>query len=64
MNTYIATAQVGDMVTDVTFNARSDRHALKVADRHGWDLLGELMLADQCDDVPEALLQQHYETIH
>lgn len=64
MKSYVANAFIGDMITGIQFDAANDLHADRIAQRHGWELLGELVFETFCDDITEALIQQGRETLH
>ena len=52
------------MVTDVTFDARNDQHAVCIAHKQGWELVGELLSTVECAAVTEAMMEKFYATVH
>jgi hypothetical protein len=64
MKTYIADAIRGNMVTGISFDARDAEHANIISRAHGWDLVGELVGLEDCEEEVMALIEASRKTLH
>ena len=64
MKTYIADAIRGNMVTGISFDARDAEHASIISKAHGWELVGELVGLEDCEEEVMALIESHFQTVH
>ncbi len=64
MNIYLADLHQDGRVIALEFEAEDDQDAQLIADENGWDLLGEFVFMEECDDMTEAIIQSHMETSH
>ena len=62
MRTYVAISHRDNFTTELQFCAGSEAHAEKVCDRHGWVLMGEVLLDLRSDEI-EAMIESYGHTL-
>ena len=64
MKTYIADAIRGNMITGISFDANDIAHAELISRAHGWDLVGELVGIEDCEEEVMAMIESYSQTVH
>ncbi len=64
MNIYLADLYQDGKVIALQYEAADHQEAQLIADENDWDLLGELVFTEECDDMTEAIIQSHTVATH